>query len=53
MGLRAFSMQPAQILPVKQRILTSEVKEAQEWVNRLNRTDDPAKFAMYAERLNA
>ncbi|MES2205688.1 MAG: phosphoenolpyruvate--protein phosphotransferase [Pseudomonadota bacterium] len=53
MGLRSFSMQPAQILPVKQRILTSEVKEAQEWVNRLNRTDDPAKFAMYAERLNA
>lgn len=52
MGLKNFSMHPAQILPVKQRIVSSDVSQAEEWVNRLLKTDDPAKFATYLERLN-
>lgn len=53
MGLRSFSMHPAQILPVKQRILTSDLAQAEDWVNRLNKTDDSAKLALYIERLNS
>jgi len=53
MGLLNFSMHPAHLLTIKQRVLTSEVSGIKPIVDRLRRTDDPARAAALFERLNA
>ena len=53
MGLRQFSMHPAQILEVKQEVLRSNLADLRRKVARLIGTDDPAKLRLQLERLNA
>jgi len=53
LGLTNFSMHPAHILAVKQRVLTSEVAAIKPLVDRVRRADDPAKIAALIERINA
>ena len=52
-GLRNFSMHPAHLLSVKQRVLNSDVREIMPLVARIRRTDDPARLAALIDRLNA
>jgi len=52
LGLRNFSMHPAHLLSIKQRVLTSEVAAAKPFVDRMRRTDDPARLASLLEKLN-
>jgi phosphotransferase system enzyme I (PtsI) len=51
LGLREFSMHPNHLLAVKQRVLTSDVPQIEITVNKMLKTDDPDKIAMYMERL--
>ena len=53
MGLRQFSMHPAQILEVKQEVLGSNLADLRRKVGRLLNTDDPARLRQQLERLNA
>jgi phosphotransferase system enzyme I (PtsI) len=53
LGLRQFSMHPAQIPAVKQRILRSSVPAAEVLAQRIVRSDDPEKSRRLLERLNA
>ncbi|MBK6632306.1 MAG: phosphoenolpyruvate--protein phosphotransferase [Betaproteobacteria bacterium] len=53
MGLRQFSMHPAQILEVKQEVLRSDLADLRRKVARLLGTDDPLKLRQQLERLNA
>ncbi|HTS22427.1 MAG TPA: phosphoenolpyruvate--protein phosphotransferase [Casimicrobiaceae bacterium] len=53
MGLLDFSMHPAHVLAVKQRVLTSELAAARAIVARMRRTDEPAKLVALLARLNA
>jgi phosphotransferase system enzyme I (PtsI) len=53
LGLRNFSMHPAHLLAIKQRVLTTDVASTQPVIGRMRRTDDPAKLAAMLERLNA
>ena len=53
MGLREFSMHPADILTVKQRVLTSDVSAIKPVVDRMRRADDTARVAGLLDRLNA
>jgi phosphotransferase system enzyme I (PtsI) len=53
LGLRCFSMHPAHLLTIKQRVLTTDLAEIKPLVERMRRTDDPAKMAALLERLNA
>jgi phosphoenolpyruvate-protein phosphotransferase (PTS system enzyme I) len=52
MGLREFSMHPAHILSVKQRVLMTEVAAIRSVVDRMRRSDDPARVAALLDRLN-
>ncbi|MEZ5614713.1 MAG: phosphoenolpyruvate--protein phosphotransferase [Rhodocyclaceae bacterium] len=52
MGLRRFSMHPAQILEVKREVLGSNFAELRRKVTRLLATDDPARLRQKLERLN-
>jgi phosphotransferase system enzyme I (PtsI) len=52
MGLREFSMHPAHILTVKQRVLTSEVAAIRPVVDRMRRADDPARIVALLDRIN-
>jgi phosphotransferase system enzyme I (PtsI) len=52
-GLRNFSMHPAQLLAVKQRVLTTSVPDIAPIVARILRTDDPDKMRGLIEKLNA
>lgn len=52
MGLRHFSMHPAHLLQVKQRVLGSDASASRPMVNRMRRSDDPARVAALLERLN-
>jgi len=52
MGLRHFSMHPAHLLSVKQRVLTSEAGKATPIVDRMRRSDDPLKLGALLGRLN-
>ncbi len=52
LGLRNFSMHPAHLLSVKQRVLTSEVAAAKQLVERIRRASQPDKIAALVERLN-
>jgi phosphotransferase system enzyme I (PtsI) len=52
MGLTNFSMHPAHLLAVKQRVLGSDAGAAKAIVARMRRTDEPAKLAALLEKLN-
>jgi phosphotransferase system enzyme I (PtsI) len=53
LGLRSFSMHPAHVPGVKQRVLTSDVREIGGIVERMRRTDEPAKLIALLDKLNA
>ena len=52
MGLRNFSMHPAHLLEVKQRVLMTDVSEIRPLVRRLLRGEETAKVAALLEKLN-
>ncbi|HEX6944783.1 MAG TPA: phosphoenolpyruvate--protein phosphotransferase [Casimicrobiaceae bacterium] len=52
MGLREFSMHPAHILAVKQRVLTTDVAEIKSLVERMRRSDEPARIMALLDKLN-
>jgi phosphotransferase system enzyme I (PtsI) len=51
MGLRQFSMHPAQLLEVKQRILKSDTAHLVRHVARLLKVDEPERIHELMERL--
>ena len=53
LGLRSFSMHPAHVLGVKQRVLTTDVRAINAIALRMRRTDDPVKLAALLDKLNA
>ena len=53
LGLRNFSMHPAHLLTVKQRVLTTDVREIAPIVARMRRSDEPGRLAALLDRLNA
>jgi len=53
MGLTNFSMHPAHLLNVKQRVLQSDVSTAKPIVDRIRRADEPRKVLALIEKLNA
>jgi len=53
LGLRSFSMHPAHVLAVKQRVLTSDIPAIDAIASRMRRTDDPAKLDALLDKLNA
>ena len=53
LGLRNFSMHPAHLLTVKQRVLTTEVAAAKSLIDRIRRADSPSKIAALVDKLNA
>ena len=53
LGLRQFSMFPAQIPAVKQRIKQSDIAEIEPVVRRIVRLEESAKIEEQVERLNA
>ncbi|MBI4938296.1 MAG: phosphoenolpyruvate--protein phosphotransferase [Nitrosomonadales bacterium] len=53
LGLRQFSMHPAQLFSVKQRILTTSLTEAVTLTHKILRADDPMKIRELLDRLNA
>jgi len=52
MGLRNFSMHPAHLLTIKQRVLTSDVSKITPLVERMRRSDDPTRLAALLAKLN-
>jgi phosphoenolpyruvate-protein phosphotransferase (PTS system enzyme I) len=52
-GLRHFSMHPAHLLAVKQRVLMTSLPDVTPVVGRILKTDDPEKLQALIERLNA
>jgi phosphotransferase system enzyme I (PtsI) len=52
MGLRNFSMHPAHLLAVKQRVLMTDVGDVRPLVRRLLRGEEPVKVAALLEKLN-
>ena len=52
-GLRHFSMHPAHLLAVKQRVLMTSLPDLAPVVGRILKTDDPEKLQALIERLNA
>jgi phosphotransferase system enzyme I (PtsI) len=52
MGLRQFSMHPAQIPEVKQKIKQSDISELAPIVRRIMRLEESAKIQEQIERLN-
>ncbi len=52
-GLRNFSMHPAQLLTIKQRVLTSSIADCEGVANRILRTDEPDKIISALSKLNA
>ena len=52
MGLRNFSMHPAHLLSIKQRVLNTDVAKVTPMVGRMRRTDDAAKLAAMLDKLN-
>ena len=53
LGLRNFSMHPSQLLPIKERILGTNLAEVQALAQRVLRASDPAKTKELLARLNA
>jgi phosphotransferase system enzyme I (PtsI) len=52
LGLRNFSMHPAHLLSVKQRVLTTEAATAKAFADRMRRVDDPARLVAMLDKLN-
>jgi phosphotransferase system enzyme I (PtsI) len=52
MGLRHFSMHPASVLPVKQRVLATSLPDIAPLVARLMKADDPEKMVSLVDKLN-
>jgi len=53
LGLRNFSMHPSQLLPIKERILRTNLTEVQAAAQRVLRNTDPAKTRDLLARLNS
>ncbi len=53
LGLRQFSMHPAQLLGTKQRVLTTSLPEMAPLVQKIMRADDPMKIRDLLDRLNS
>ncbi|TNC94780.1 MAG: phosphotransferase system, enzyme I, PtsI [Gallionellaceae bacterium] len=53
MGLRQFSMHPAQLLGTKQRVLTTNLPEVTFLTQKILRADDPIKIRELLDKLNA
>jgi len=53
LGLRQFSMHPAQLLAVKQQVLRSSLPEAEAFAGRILRAEDPDKTRQLLGKLNA
>ena len=53
MGLRQFSMHPAQLLAVKQRVLSTSLADCEVQVKRMLRTEEPERLREMLEQLNA
>jgi phosphoenolpyruvate-protein phosphotransferase (PTS system enzyme I) len=53
LGLRQFSMHPAHLLEVKQRVLTTSLPDIAPVVARIMRSDEPDKVLLYLDKLNA
>ena len=53
LGLRNFSMHPAHVPAVKQRVLTSRVASVKPVVDRIRRVDHPDKIRLMLDKLNA
>jgi phosphotransferase system enzyme I (PtsI) len=53
LGLRQFSMNPAQLLATKQRVLTTSLPEVLPLTQKILRSDDPLKIQEMLGRLNA
>jgi phosphoenolpyruvate-protein phosphotransferase (PTS system enzyme I) len=53
MGLRHFSMHPAQILEVKQQVLRSDLAELGPEVRRMLRHEEPLRIREHLEKINA
>ena len=53
LGLRNFSMHPSQLLPIKERILRTNLAEVQTHAQRVLRASDPAKTRELLNELNA
>ncbi len=51
-GLRSLSMHPANMLTVKQRVLMSNLSEAESIANRILKADSPERVLMLMEKLN-
>jgi phosphotransferase system enzyme I (PtsI) len=52
-GLRNFSMHPAQLLAVKERVLKTDLAHARPLARRILRQSDPARLRELLDRLNA
>ena len=53
LGLRQFSMHPAQLLSTKQRVLTTSLPVIAPLVQKIMRADDPMKIRDLLDKLNA
>ena len=53
LGLREFSMHPANVPAVKQRVLQTDLREAEALARRILNTTEPDRAAALLERLNA
>jgi phosphotransferase system enzyme I (PtsI) len=53
LGLRNFSMHPSQLLPIKERILRTNLAEVQTLAQRVLRASDPAKTKDLLAKLNS
>ena len=53
LGLRNFSMHPSQLLPIKERILKTNLAEVQALAQRVLRASDPAKTRELLSKLNS
>jgi phosphotransferase system enzyme I (PtsI) len=52
MGLRQFSMHPAHILEVKQKVMQSDISELAPIVRRMLRLEEPTKIREQLDKLN-
>jgi phosphotransferase system enzyme I (PtsI) len=53
MGLTNFSMHPAHLLTVKQRVLQSDASAAKAMIERIRRADEPRKVLAILQKLNS
>jgi phosphotransferase system enzyme I (PtsI) len=53
LGLRQFSMHPAQLLAIKQQVLRTNLPEVQNLAARILRAGNPDKTRVLLEKLNA